>query len=162
MGWIDATKQLPPEGLTVLLEVSGHFAAPYGLIADHDFYIGCWLVPQGQTEGKWLLTDGHEDEDYHLYSPTVHAWMPLPKHFQPAEKFDREEDMMEHAMFEDDPEWLYTGEYVYEQQTLEDYFAANGNIMPCPYKKSCQTYGVGCNGQSFWCNHEGGIGGAER
>ena len=29
--------------------------------------------------------------------------------------------MMEHAMFEDDPEWLYKDDCVYEQMTLEDF-----------------------------------------
>ena len=28
---------------------------------------------------------------------------------------------MEHAMFEDEPEWLYKGDAVYEQMTLEDF-----------------------------------------
>lgn len=129
MGWIDATEKLPPEGLSVLLEVSGNFAAPYGLIADHDFFIGCWIVPSGEEQGKWLITDGHE-ENYHLYDPTVHAWMPLPKHFQKTEKFDCEEDMMEHAMFEDDPEWLYKGDCVYEQMNIEEVFNGRTNDNP--------------------------------
>lgn len=29
---------------------------------------------------------------------------------------------MEHAMFEDDPEWLYKGDAVYKQMTLEEVF----------------------------------------
>lgn len=129
MGWIDATEKLPPEGLSVLLEVSGSFSAPYSLIADHDFFIGCWIVPSGEKEGKWLITDGHE-ENYHLCFPIVHAWMPLPKHFQKSEKFDREDDLMEHAMFEDDPEWLYKGNCIYEQMSIEEVFNGRTNDIP--------------------------------
>ena len=121
MGWIDATKQLPPMGLSVLLEVSGTFAAPYGLVADHDFYIGSWLVPQGETEGEWLIYDGLYGEDHHIYNPTVHAWMPLPKHYAPKEKgFSQDPDLMEHSMH-GDPDYLYKGDCVYEQMSLDDF-----------------------------------------
>lgn len=30
-------------------------------------------------------------------------------------------------------------------------FAFNGNITPCPYIRECNTYGVGCQGTSYWC-----------
>ena len=126
MGWIDCNDRLPPEGLNVLLEVSGPFAAPYGLVADHDFYIGCWIIPHGETERVWLITDGHEGMDYHLYSPTVHAWMPLPRHFAQNERFRPEPDMMEHAMYEDDPPDLYKGNMVYEQMSLDEFLGGAG------------------------------------
>jgi hypothetical protein len=32
-----------------------------------------------------------------------------------------EDDLMEHAMFEDDPEWLYKGNCQYEQMSLEEF-----------------------------------------
>ena len=122
MGWIDINDKYPPQGLQVLLEVSGTFGG--GLLADHSFYIGSWIVPQGKTEGNWLIYDNCDSDlgDNHLAYPTVHAWMPLPEHFQPQEIFgEPEDDLMEHAMFEDDPEWLYKGDYKYEQMSLEDF-----------------------------------------
>ena len=30
-------------------------------------------------------------------------------------------------------------------------FALNGNITPCPYIRDCNTYGIGCQGTSYWC-----------
>ena len=30
-------------------------------------------------------------------------------------------------------------------------FAFNGNIAPCPYIRECGTYGIGCQGTSYWC-----------
>ena len=30
-------------------------------------------------------------------------------------------------------------------------FAPNGNISPCPYIRDCNTYGIGCQGTSYWC-----------
>lgn len=30
-------------------------------------------------------------------------------------------------------------------------FAFNGNITPCPYIRDCDTYGIGCQGTSYWC-----------
>lgn len=30
-------------------------------------------------------------------------------------------NVMEHAMFEDDPEWLYKGDAVYEQMSIEEF-----------------------------------------
>lgn len=122
MGWINIEDRYPPQGLQVLLEVSGNFGG--GEIADHQFFIGTWIVPQGKTEGSWLIYDCCESPmgDEHMYYPTVHAWMPLPEHFQPQEIFgEPEDDLMEHAMFEDDPEWLYKGEYNYEQMSLEEF-----------------------------------------
>ena len=50
------------------------------------------------------------------------AWMPLPRHFEQMEIFEPEPDMMEHALFEDNPDWLYKGAMVYEQMSLEDLF----------------------------------------
>lgn len=118
VGWIDIEKQMPPEGLHCLLEVSGSCIGDHGesLLRDHSFCLGCWIIPQGETEIKWLLDIKHE-----LYYPTIHAWMPLPKHYQPQEHFDQEPDLMEHSIFEDDPEYLYKGNYVYEQMSLDDF-----------------------------------------
>ena len=122
MGWITLEDRMPPEGLEVLLEVSGLTTAPYNQAWDHDFCLGCWIVPEGSTEGFWLLRDGIKGDDYHLIDPEVHAWMPLPRHFAAPEKgFSYEEDLMEHAMFEDDPEWLYKDDCVYEQITIDEY-----------------------------------------
>jgi hypothetical protein len=122
MGWIDLNDKYPPQGLQVLLEVSGRFAAGYSLIADHSYYIGTWIVPSGKKEGHWIIYDSCDEENVHIVCPEVHAWMPLPKHFQPQETFgEPEDDLMEHAMFEDEPEWLYKGDCVYEQMTLEDF-----------------------------------------
>lgn len=113
MGWIDVNDRMPPEGLEVLLEVSGWTTAPYSEIWDHDFCLGSWIVPE-RKEGRWLLRDGLEGDDYHIISPKVHAWMPLPEHYKPKESFRQGEDLMEHAMFEDDPDWLYKDNAVYE------------------------------------------------
>lgn len=123
MGWIDINEKYPPQGLDVLLEVSGEICAPYRMFADHAFFIGSWIVPEGQTEGDWLIYDSCNDDNYHFTNPTVHAWMPLPKHF--AEPEDQDDDGMEHAMFEDDPEWLYKGDAVYEQMSLEDFLGGS-------------------------------------
>lgn len=121
MGWIIPEDRMPPEGLEILLEVSGLTTAPYNVIWDHGFCIGSWIVPEGE-EGRWLLRDGMKGDDYHLIDPTVHAWMPLPRHFAAPEKgFSYEEDLMEHAMFEKDPEWLYKDDCVYEQMTIDEY-----------------------------------------
>ena len=46
----------------------------------------------------------------------------MPKHYaQPEMGFEPEPDMMEHAMFEDDPEYLYKGDCVYEQMSLDEW-----------------------------------------
>ena len=119
MGWIDLKDKYPPQGLQVLLEVSGRCINEHGtiLIADHGFHIGSWLVPVGKKEGCWLIESTDE-----LYDVTVHAWMPLPEHFEHQEIFgEPEDDLMEHAQFEDDPEWLYKGKYTYEQMSMEDF-----------------------------------------
>ena len=121
MGWIEPSDRMPPQGLNVLLEVSGSISSPYSMVADHAFYIGSWIVPSGHTEGEWLIWDSCDEENYHLICPEVHAWMPLPKHFQRTQIFTDEPDMMEHAMFEDDPEWLYQGDAVYEQMSLDEW-----------------------------------------
>lgn len=38
---------------------------------------------------------------------------------------------------------------------MDDYeqlsFGYNGNIAPCPYRKKCKTFMIGCKGQSYWC-----------
>ena len=47
--------------------------------------------------------------------------MPLPKHFQAQKHFTQEPDLMEHSLWEDDPEWLYKGDAVYEQMSIEDF-----------------------------------------
>ena len=118
MGWIVPEDRMPPQGLQVLIEMSGHCLGDHGesLVADHSFYTASWIVPHGQDEGEWLIDARHD-----FYGLTVHAWMPLPKHYQQCEMgFEPEPDMMEHAMFEDDPDWLYKGDAVYEQMTMED------------------------------------------
>ena len=121
MGWISVEDRMPPQGLEVLLEVSGYFTPNY--LADHNFFLGCWMIPSGKTEGRWLIWDSCEGEDNHISDPTVHAWMPLPKHYQPQETFGtQDDDGYEQPMFEEEsPEWLYKGNCVYEQMTLEDF-----------------------------------------
>lgn len=118
MGWIELSEKYPPQGLDVLVEISGNiYGANYAGVIDHDFYIGTWLIPVGQSEGIWDIESEHE-----ICNLRVHAWMPLPKHFQKKALFvDGEDDQMEHPMFEDEPEWLYKGDCVYEQMSLEDF-----------------------------------------
>ena len=116
MGWININDRMPPEGLHVLLEVSGWCASGYGLVCDHSVKLGCWIIPQGEDEVEWLI-----DTDNEILSPEVHAWMPLPKHYQPPKMFEPFEDNMEHSIIRDDPDWIYKGEYVYEQMSLEDF-----------------------------------------
>ena len=126
MGWIKPEDKMPPQGLCVLLEVSGRkYGGACVTIADHSFYIGTWLVPEGE-EGHWLIYDNCDEGSGHIGYPVVHAWMPLPKHFAPQEIFGQEEDLMEHPMFEDEPEWLYKGDCVYEQISIEDWLRENG------------------------------------
>lgn len=141
MGWIDINDRMPPEGLEVLLEVSGLTTAPYNMVWDHGFCIGTWIVPE-RKEGRWLLRDGIEGDDYHIISPTVHAWMPLPKHYQPQEKFAQDDDLMEHAMFEDDPEWLYKDDAVYTKMTIEEFLEGENNDRSNQETKSA----AGCGG----------------
>lgn len=122
MGWIRPEDKMPPEGLCVLVEMSGYGTGDKGerIVADHDFYLATWIHPVGQDQGEWFI---ETTSDY--WRPTIHAWMPLPKHFQQKERMDEDDldpDMMEHAMFEDDPEWLYKEDAVYEQMTLEELF----------------------------------------
>ena len=120
MGWIDVNEKMPPQGLQVLIELSGYGRAEhYSFQSDHDFFIGSWIVPEGKTEGEWLVWDCCEG-DSHFTSVKVHAWMPLPRRYQPQELLGHD-DGYEHPMFEDDPEWLYKGDCVYEQMSLEDY-----------------------------------------
>lgn len=123
MGWIDTKDMMPPQGLQVLCEVSGSGYCGYHFHSNHDFFIGSWIVPTHEKEGHWLIWDSCEGCDGHITAPEVHAWMPLPKHYgvDPNWTNPHEEDMMEHAMFEDDPEWLYKGDCVYEQMSLEDF-----------------------------------------
>ena len=120
MGWIDVNDKLPPEGLQVLLEVSGRYTGRGNIVADHGFFIGTYIVPESADPG-WIIDDASTESDGHILYPEVHAWMPLPKHFAKQELFTQEEDMMEHAMFEDDPEWLYKDDAVYEQMTMEEF-----------------------------------------
>jgi hypothetical protein len=120
MSWIRPEDKMPPEGLCVLVEVSGYGTGDKGerIVADHDFFLASWIHPVGEEYGSWFL---ETTSDY--WNPTIHAWMPLPRHYQQKEMgYEPEEDMMEHAMFEDDPEWLYKGEAVYEKMTLEELF----------------------------------------
>lgn len=118
MGWIEPKDMLPPKGLLVLLEISGKSVDKHGtfLTRDHGFAIGSWLEPVGEPEGRWNIHDGRD-----IFGLEVHAWMPLPKHFTRKELFKDYEDQMEHALFEDNPEWLYQGDNVYEQMTLEEF-----------------------------------------
>lgn len=122
MGWISIKDKYPPEGLQVLLELSGQCIDEHGVmcVADHGFHIGSWIIPTGKDEGEWLI-----DTRYDLYEPTVHAWMPLPKHYEPQDIFEQEPDLMEHAMFEENPEWLYKGDCIYEQMSIEDLLCVN-------------------------------------
>lgn len=114
MGWIESNDRMPPEGLQVLVEASGEgFEEGTRVSADHSFFLASWIVPNGENNGNWVL-----DSSSDLYSVTVHAWMPLPKHHQPKEFFEQEDDLMEHAMFEDDPDWLYKDDAVYEQMSI--------------------------------------------
>lgn len=118
MGWIKPEDMMPPEGLRILLEVSGGGTGTHGerIAADHCFFLGTWIVPEGKKEGFWSI-----DTEVKLWDLTIHAWMPLPKHFGQQEIFEPEPDMMEHALFEDNPEWLYKGKAVYEQMSLEEF-----------------------------------------
>ena len=73
MGWIKPEDMMPPQGLQVLLELSGHGRADhYSYHSNHDFFIGSWI------EGGWLIWDCCEG-DSHFSSIEVHAWMPLPR-----------------------------------------------------------------------------------
>ena len=76
MGWIEPKDKMPPEGLQVLLELSGRGIDEHGvhIVADHDFYLGTWILPVGEEEGHWLIENNNE-----LWGVTVFAWMPLPK-----------------------------------------------------------------------------------
>lgn len=125
MAWIRPEDRMPPSGLEVLVEASGYYCG--GVVADHSFHLATWIGnPDGGREPFWLIDGAYKDfdGDYHeLSDPEIHAWMPLPKHFQKSKYFEREADMMEHAMFEDDPDWLYKGKAVYEQRTIEDVLA---------------------------------------
>lgn len=122
MGWIDINDRMPPEGLSVLLEISGRCIDDQGitLMADHDFCIGSWIVPSGETAGEWLL-----ETSFKYFLPTIHAWIPLPRHYQPKEYDTEDDDQLEHAMFEEDPDWLYKGQYVYEQMSLDELLSQN-------------------------------------
>lgn len=125
MGWISVEDRMPPQGLQVLIELSGYGRAEhYSFQSDHDFFIGSWIVPEGKTEGEWLVWDCCEG-DSHFTSVKVHAWMPLPRRYQPQELLGHD-DGYEHPMFEDEPEWLYKGDCVYEQMTLEEFLGGAG------------------------------------
>lgn len=132
MGWINSKEQLPPEGLQVLVEASGQFDSCYSSFADHDFFIATWIKPE-REEGFWNIYDStkpliHEKES-HLINPTIFAWMPLPEHYQPKEMFgEPDDDLFEHAQFESDPDYLYKGEYNYEQMSLDDFLKGAGRI----------------------------------
>lgn len=123
MGWISVEDRMPPQGLSVLVEASGYFTeCGYSMLADHDFFLGSWIVPTHKTEGEWLLYSNCGKFEGWLTDPEVHAWMPLPKHYGQQTTFGTEDDDgYEHPMFEDEPEWLYKGDCVYEQMTLEEF-----------------------------------------
>ena len=57
MAWIDPHDKMPPEGLQVLLELSGRSIDEHGvhLVSDHDFYLGAWIHPAGEEKGTGLL-----------------------------------------------------------------------------------------------------------
>lgn len=121
MGWIDINdeKYKLPKGMYALLEVSGRTVGDGGTVylADHGFYIGCWVRDPDSEDGRqWIIKNENE-----WLEVTVHAWMPLPKHYKPNERFGQEEDLMEHPLFDDDPDWLYRGDVVYEQMSIEDF-----------------------------------------
>lgn len=122
MAWIPIEERMPPEGLQVLMEVSGPCIDEHGctLQCDHGYVIGCWIIPQGEEEVEWLLNTRNE-----IYCPEIHAWMPLPKHYQPQKLFSQEPDLMEHSILRDDDPEMYTGKYVYEQMSIEE-FLENG------------------------------------
>ena len=65
---------------------------------------------------NWLLNTREE-----VYDPEIHAWMPLPKHYQPQKMFSQEPDLMEHSILRDDDPEMYTGKYVYEQMSIEEF-----------------------------------------
>lgn len=117
MGWINPEDRMPPEGLHVLCEISCMGTDEHGVTvyADHDFFIGFYLTPEGE-EGRWFI-----EYNGTFYDPTVHAWMPLPKHYAPQEMFTQEPDLMEHSFFDDEPEWLYKDDAVYEQMSIEEF-----------------------------------------
>lgn len=48
MGWIRPEDRMPPEGLQVLLEVSGLTTAPYSLVWDHDFCLAAGSFLKGK------------------------------------------------------------------------------------------------------------------
>lgn len=124
MSWIPISEKLPPRGLDVLLEVSGRYSAPYSIIADHSFFIGSLIKTEPEIE--WLIWDSCDEDNHHILFPEVHAWMPLPRHYQQPETFEPSEDGMEHAMFEDDPDYLYKGSAVYEQMSIEEFLQEAG------------------------------------
>ena len=33
------------------------------------------------------------------------------------------------------------------------FLGENGNIKPCPFRESCRTFKIGCQGQTYWCNN---------
>ena len=118
MGWIPIEQRMPPEALHVLMEISGMTTDSHGCTCyyDHGFVIGCWIIPQGEKEVRWLLNTREE-----VYDPEIHAWMPLPKHYQPQKMFSQDPDLMEHSILRDDDPEMYQGEYVYEQMSLEEF-----------------------------------------
>ena len=144
MGWIDVNDRMPPSGLEVLVEASGYITQ--SIVADHSFFIGCWIGnPDGGREPFWHLEYAYNEYKDHWASfddPTVHAWMPLPKHYQPQENFTQDDDLMEHAMFEDDPEWLYKDDAVYTQMTIEEFLEGENNDRSNQETKSA----AGCGG----------------
>lgn len=141
MSWINTEEMMPPQGLLVLLEVSGWYNSPFAMVADHDFYLGSWLGDKG-----WLIDDASEGCEHHITNPTVHAWMPLPKHFAKKELgFSEDEtDMMEHAMFEEDPKCLYRTEKMSYQDNWDTRTA-----LKCQLPKIIPNACGDCRDQKF-------------
>ena len=125
MGWIRPEDRMPPSGLQVLVEASGSITG--SVIVDHAYFLATWIGnPDGGRKPFWLMEYAYKDYDGRFTEfddPVIHAWMPLPKHYQKPKHVAMEADMMEHAMFEDDPDWLYKGDAVWEQRTIEDVLA---------------------------------------
>lgn len=68
-----------------------------------------------------VINAGWKPETKEVYDPEIHAWMPLPKHYQPQKMFSQEPDLMEHSILRDDDPEMYTGKYVYEQMSIEEF-----------------------------------------
>ena len=43
--------------------------------------------------------------------------------------------------------YINSGEYTENSVSIAD----NGNVAPCPHVEKCSTYGIGCQGKTYWC-----------